>query len=805
MSFSEFFYKATRHQPFRYQTHLGESPLESRVIRVPTGAGKTEAAILPWLWKTEIDSANTPKRLIVFTPMRALVTQTTSRIQRWLENLGMGDRINLVELLGEHPELRQRNRQWTEFPECPTIVVGTVDLLLSAALNRGYAMSRFRWPVAFGLLNNSALWVVDEVQLMGPATTTFSQLEHFRKTLGTISPVFTWWMSATVEPAWLTTVDYLQPPPVTPKDLTQVVEDLGIKFTAKKSLRQGKILNADLIYETHRGGLTLVVVNTVKAARDLYRSLVSPPIAGKKKSSAKPPTGLPEIYLIHSRFRPIDRKVRMEKLIEADEVLRPGSQNAGKYPFGAIVVATQVAEAGLDVSAQTMVTELAPWPSLVQRFGRLNRTGREPAAQAIWIDVKEPAPYESGELKISREIIKTLEDVGPQSLAPIELPPVERQVSVIRQHDFLGLFSTDKDLAGGFTDISNYIRDSSDRDVYLGWRDFKASPNTTPQQSELESYELCPVSIGEAKAFRSGGSLLWEWNDETGSWEPRSSNDLVPGMTLLCAASNGGYSPDTGWTGDKADRPGLASEPAYLPKDSAKTDETSLNDWRELHLHLYDVETAAGAICRSLALDSSTSNSLILAAHWHDIGKALPEWQEAAKRAIQKRKLPYREGVWAKFPAKSGTFHPGFRHEEASALYAMQCLSNGDPGWTPLAVYLIACHHGKVRATLGTFGVKSLREFKNPSLHLPGFIDVPVALDPAPLSFSAPGEYDAASCRMKIDGPSWSSLVASLAGTEDGEVTGNSPIGPFRLAFLEALIVAADIRASRNPGDITDV
>ena len=31
---------------------------------------------------------------------------------------------------------------------------------------RGYAMSRFRWPVDFALLHNDSQWVFDEVQLM---------------------------------------------------------------------------------------------------------------------------------------------------------------------------------------------------------------------------------------------------------------------------------------------------------------------------------------------------------------------------------------------------------------------------------------------------------------------------------------------------------------------------------------------------------------------------------------------------------------------------------------------------------------
>jgi len=44
------------------------------------------------------------------------------------------------------------------------------DALCAAAINRGYGMSRYRWPMHFGSLNNDCLWVMDETQLMGVAS-----------------------------------------------------------------------------------------------------------------------------------------------------------------------------------------------------------------------------------------------------------------------------------------------------------------------------------------------------------------------------------------------------------------------------------------------------------------------------------------------------------------------------------------------------------------------------------------------------------------------------------------------------------
>jgi CRISPR-associated endonuclease/helicase Cas3 len=96
---------------------------------------------------------------------------------------------------------------WEIYPERPAVLVGSQDRLLSRAPNRGYAMSRYKWPVHFGLLNKDCLWVCDEVQLMGSGLPTTTQLLAFRKRFGVFGPTATWWMSATMDPGWLHTVD----------------------------------------------------------------------------------------------------------------------------------------------------------------------------------------------------------------------------------------------------------------------------------------------------------------------------------------------------------------------------------------------------------------------------------------------------------------------------------------------------------------------------------------------------------------------------------------------------------------------
>jgi len=97
----------------------------------------------------------------------------------------------------------RRDDPWRLSPENDAVVLGTVDMLLSRALNRGYAASGFSWPIDFGLFNNGVAWVIDEVQLLGPALPTTRQLQTFRCRLGTALPTSSTWMSRSRRPRHL--------------------------------------------------------------------------------------------------------------------------------------------------------------------------------------------------------------------------------------------------------------------------------------------------------------------------------------------------------------------------------------------------------------------------------------------------------------------------------------------------------------------------------------------------------------------------------------------------------------------------
>ena len=212
MTFAEFFIRATGNDPYPYQVRLAEGPSLPTLLKAPTGSGKTEAAVLAWLWwrwkehAEESVRRNTARRLVYCLPMRSLVEQTVGRIEGWVNDLGIEDQVGVVTLMGGEPRT-----QWYLYPEQPFIIVGTQDMLLSRALNRGYGIGPSMWPVEYGLMNNDCLWVMDEVQLMANGLPTTTQLAGLRHKLETFGPAQSMWMSATVQTDWLATIDHPAP------------------------------------------------------------------------------------------------------------------------------------------------------------------------------------------------------------------------------------------------------------------------------------------------------------------------------------------------------------------------------------------------------------------------------------------------------------------------------------------------------------------------------------------------------------------------------------------------------------------
>lgn len=661
MTFDELFKQATGNRnPYPYQMRFATGGTLPQLLSVPTGVGKTATAILGWLWRRRFAEkaikTETPRRLVYCLPMRTLVEQTRDECLKWRKNLELsGEDVGVHILMGGEDA-----SDWDEHPERDAIIIGTQDMLLSRALNRGYGMSRYRWPMQFGLLNNDCLWVMDETQSMGVGLTTSAQLAGLRSKLHTYGTCHTLWMSATLNNEALQTVDHPQPDTET-AGLTLNDDDRGNTRVQQLLTASKTVMKADvsLSKDTEKGyekqlaeevqtahqpaTLTLIVINSVLRSQTLFQAV--------QKCYQKDENS-PEIHLIHSRFRPDDRQRNQSAALNEDTI-----PSAGR-----IVIATQAIEAGVDISATTIFTELAPWASMVQRFGRCNRRGlcgidQHPKAVVRWIDIdtsdgkrsKFTLPYQPEALNQAREAIASLEDVGPQALAGV-IVNEDRPVShVLRRKDLIDLFDTTPDLSGNDLDVSRYIRDGDDTDVQVYWRewDVKKFPNHPPIPAkkgvQLDAFqgpqreELCSVSVGRMKDFvdkLKQTSGAWAWDPLTRQWNSIGKSTVRPGMTILLHTTAGGYHIELGWTQNPKHKPNAVEFPETSTKPlDAMAEDDALGGGQPLSLtqHLKDVVHSAEELANHVFDEQIPWLSVLAAAQWHDVGKAHSAFQTAMR------------------------------------------------------------------------------------------------------------------------------------------------------------------------------
>lgn len=781
-SFADFFATATHlDAPYPYQKQLATGAWPD-VLNIPTGMGKTAAVTLAWLYRRQVLSENIPRRLIWCLPMRVLAEQTKASVETWLASLGLlaepgCNGVSVHLLTGGEENLRAAD--WADYPEEDAILIGTQDMLLSRALNRGYGMSRYQWPMHFALLQNDTLWVLDEVQLMGPALATTSQLEAFRRDLPLARSSRSLWVSATLNPTWLGSVDFrrhidtLKINSLEQDDLadTQVRQRINApksllpartRLTSDNAKQKAAEYAVDLASEVanaHQVGTnSLVIVNNVERAQTIYQAL------SKRGRDI-------DLLLLHTRFRPAERH-------EIERRLRQSPPEAG-----CIIVATQAIEAGVDITSTRLFTELSPWSSLVQRFGRCNRYGEAAQAAVYWIDIEDnrqsALPYEPEQLEQARNKLNTCE-----SASSTDLPAVDAKHNaglVLRRKDFLGLFNTDTDLSGADIDISPYIRDQGTPQLQVFWRNLSNTP--ADGEPKPQSKELCPVSLGQFDTKKQPPHI---WDTLQDKWLPLRGNPR-PGMTLMLDARDGGYDPVLGYLAtSKKPVTDLPPETDQQPETFGGDQLSQVAKRIKLTQHLNNVVHEVEGICAALDEDDH-ARILTDACRWHDVGKAHEVFRATLNTCLPEND-PKRDQFWAKSECRGKhDGRPGFRHELASALAWLA--HNPDNPSRDLIAYLIAAHHGRVR-----MGLRAMPNEKKPDD--PNRLFARGIWDSETLPAVNLGDgHTADETKLSLDlmklgeghqGPSWAARTQQLL----------RDFGPFHLAWLETLVRLADWRAS---------
>jgi CRISPR-associated endonuclease/helicase Cas3 len=745
-AFETFFQVATGRRPYGYQARIARDGLPS-LLTAPTGTGKT-GIILAWLWRRlhGPDPAGTPRRLVYALPQRALVEQVARQAREWLANLGLADRVALHVVLGGRGESAG---EWREDMHEPAILIGTADSLVSKSLNRGYGVGRVIYPIDFALVTNGAHWIIDETELCPEATTTLRQLAGFAGEFGT------------AEPFGLTCMTATSPGGIQPAERAG---ELEVRLAAARTFCRLTAAPGDYgaiaaaAREKHRPGtLTLVVLNSVEAAQSVYRRLRAGPH---------------ECTMLHSRLRGIDRRTPVPA------------------PEDRIVVATQALEAGIDLNAATLITEAAPWPSLLHRAGRCNRTGLVRDAQVWWVPPATAAPYEQQDIDATCAQLAALEGepVTAEDLLARDVRATRAQVQAIRGSDLMALFDTAPHLNGADVDIAPYVRDAEDLDAEVAWAMWPPGDGGAPDP-EIKAPPVeyrCRMSPSDVARLATKDRPVWRFDHVAGAWTEigaAGQPPVRPGEVLLVNAAAGGYDPETGFDplarGPVPDSPGLGDDSAVVEQ----------RQWTSLDQHSAEVRDQAAALIDVLAPDlpPGAARSAVIAGYLHDAGKAHEIWQDAlcALAPDNEKDVITAGRPWAKSGGAGGRLEfaggVAFRHELASLLLIDGPLrsllaSSPDPDLTR---YLVLAHHGRLRV--------QVRD--------PGDQDAPAAektilgLEQGATS-AVPPMLGRPATTLTVDLDQFDKLwTSTVLGLRDR-------YGPFVLAYLETLVRVADWRAS---------
>ena len=390
-------------------------------------------------------------------------------------------------------------------------------------------------------------------------------------------------------------------------------------------------------------------------------------------------------------------------------------------------------------------------------------------------------------------------------MAPAAAPAAP--VSILEPGELAELFDTSPGAAAARPDITPYVADAPELDVWVAWATWVPGPEGEPDpEVRLPAGEFrCPVPRSAVSQL-AAGRAVWRWGSAA-AWERVTGpDDVRPVQLLLVSALDGGYDPATGF--DPSSRVPVPGCPVLLtPGQQAELAAATQPEpvppprpWQTLSFHSEQVRDQAAALLEVLdpAIPPAASASAIVGGYLHDVGKAHPTWQDALCALAPEDDQPM---VRAGRPwAKSGGGAEGrlefaggvsFRHELASLLLIdapLRALLEAAPD-EDLCRYLVLAHHGRLRMR-----VAEPPEEPRANDGSAGDPRVTYGL-----------EHGATSDIPPVLGLASSTLTVSLGQFGAGDTS--SPwyqtaarllerYGPLRLAYLETIVRVADWRAS---------
>ena len=384
---TQFYKNILPFEPYEYQAKVAELLLKGKnvILSVPTGAGKTWASVIPFLIARQNNIENFPQKMIYSLPLRTLANSIHKDVSKTLKENSYHDDFTTIQT-GEYS-----NDKYFE----KDIVFSTIDQTLSNFLSFPLPLSKRQANINAGAIIGSYL-VFDEFHLFDPnlsmATTLgtlrmLSNLTRFCIMTATMSDKF---INFIKKESGLENIEI-----VTLKDFPNDIPKINSLIAPKNTIKKEIIItedtiNAENIVNNHKNK-TIVICNRVETAQNLFIE-----IEKIKKTET-------EIFCIHGRFFDKDRK---EKEKQVKEYFKKNSKK------NAILISTQVIEAGMDISCEILHTEVSPVNSFLQRAGRCaryaNETGKIFVYDILTLDEKLRLGEELSDNPLDKKEIKKL-------------------------------------------------------------------------------------------------------------------------------------------------------------------------------------------------------------------------------------------------------------------------------------------------------------------------------------------------------------------------------------------------------------
>lgn len=323
-------------------------------LTVPTGGGKTVAS-LAFALKHAVE--NGLDRVIYVIPYTSIIEQNAAVFRSILGSSNVVEHHSGIRLDGSEETGKDNlfQRLATENWDAPVIVTTAVQFFESLYANR---------PSQCRKLHNIANSVIvfDEAQMIPTC--------HLKPCVGAIANLTAHFRSSVVLCTATQPVlsDLLRSfcPELQVRELCPGVPDYFRKLRRVRYRDGGTLSDASLAEELSRYSQVLCIMNTRKAAREIYALL--------------PPEGS---FHLSTLMFPAHRKAMLETIRQR---LKDG--------LPCRVVSTSLIEAGVDVDFPAVYREIAGLDSIAQAAGRCNREGKRPMDDSIvtFFQSQNPVP-----------------------------------------------------------------------------------------------------------------------------------------------------------------------------------------------------------------------------------------------------------------------------------------------------------------------------------------------------------------------------------------------------------------------------